>query len=833
MKTKKITLLGFSFLFITFAWSQEYKRMIEDGSYSVYEIQKEAEAYFDTHDTGKGSGYKQYKRWEYNALLMMDEKGLLTPDEVYFKELEAYNKYRNQRKSKALNDNWEELGPTYYNATAGWNPGVGRLTSLAVDKSNTDHIIVGSNWGGVWKTTDEGENWTPLSDNHNGMKVYALTIDQSNTDTYYWGANGGTIYKSTDGGGTWNPIGRAGRGTVNKILIHPGNNNVLFATSESDGIYKSTNAGENWSRVVDGDRMHDIEFKPGDANIVYASGKRVFKSTNGGDSFSAIGNNFGDGVKMIGVTPANPDKLYIIEEREGKFNGFYVSNNNGDSFDKKNHSGKNYFGYSVTADDNSGQAPRDMDIAVSASDENEVHIAGILSWLSVDGGNSFRITSDWTPGGARRENIGYCHADIDILEMADNRLYVGSDGGIFVADKTRDVSTEYYRDLTFGMGVRAFYRLGVSQTDPVVITAGSQDNGTSTYTESRGWTDWLGADGMEGFVAKDNTEIIYGTTQGGGLSRSLNQGRSLRGDIDNPDDKSGNWVTPFEKDPIDGNVIYSGYDQVYKSNDGGENWFAISQEFDRNLDHLKIAPSNNNTLYCAFRDRLFVETDGDGNWTERVDTGFSGRINSIAIHPRDPDKIAIATTDRNTKVFISNDRGRTWESYRKNLPNFSANCLVWQDNDSNGLYLGMNYGIYYIDDNLEEWENFSNNLPNIRVDELEINYADGRIYAATHGRGIWSSPIFESNTLSVDTQKMEAAISTFPNPADKLLNIQWNKGVDVALRIFNIQGRLIHYKRDVSLQEGYTVDVSGYAPGTYFMRINSKQGVFTKKIVVE
>ena len=99
----------------------------------------------------------------------------------------------------------------------------------------------------------------------------------------------------------------------------------------------------------------------------------------------------------------------------------------GETFTKFNHGNDNYFGYEFWKhpDDARGQAPRDMDIAVNPNDADDVHIAGINTWRSTDGGANFNITSQWTPGGAAFENIGYCHADVDFLEYLDGKLYAG------------------------------------------------------------------------------------------------------------------------------------------------------------------------------------------------------------------------------------------------------------------------------------------------------------------------------------------------------------------------------------------------------------------------
>jgi len=827
------------FFFALNSWSQEYLRMIEVGTYTVQEIQAEAEAYFATVGTERGKGYNPYKRWEYNALRNMDENGMLKTPEFYYNELQNYNNYLNQngfnsRSTAADTGNWEQLGPTSWNATSGWNPGVGRITSIAVDKTNNNHIIVGANTGGVWKTTNGGTTWTVLTDNLSNLNVYALAIDPTNSSTYFWGSTNGSIFRSTDAGATWSLISITGVGTVNKILIDPTNTTKMYCSVQGGGIYKSTTSGTTWSLIESSaTNGYDVEFKPGDTNTIYASGNQVYKSTDGGVTFTAI-SGFNGGAKMIGVSPIDPSVVYVLEASGGAFGGFYRSSDSGATFIMLNHTGKNYFGYSSDPQDpgdvGSGQAPRDMDIAVHPTNINDVHIAGVNTWRSTDGGITFTNTSQWTPGGAANLNIGYCHADVDIMEFVGNKLFVGTDGGIYVANNPTTVTNSYYTDLTTGLGIRQFYKIGISQSSPVVVSGGSQDNGTSVYTNTGIWKDWLGADGMESFVDKTNNNILYGTSQNGSLYKSYNGGNSRVG-LPSPDGKSGNWITPFEQDPITQDVIYSGYDQVYKSTNGGSSWTAISQNFGGNLNHLKIAPSSSFTMYAARGSNLYRTFLGGagGNWSQV--TGFIGTINSIAVHPTDDNKIAIATSGTQ-KVYVSTNAGTSWTSYRFDLPNFSALALAWSPNGNDGLYLGMNYGVYYIDSTTgNSWKPFSNNLPNVEISELEINTVENKIYAATYGRGLWRSPLFDPN-LSVEEFELDN-ISLYPNPAAKEVNISWNKNEDVSIRIFNSLGKLMYYSKSATLNSTFKIDVSQYASGLYFVKINNETGVVTKKLIVE
>ena len=829
---KKLLVMFVFFLGVITAHSQEYKVMIDEGTFSVEEIIENAEAYFADIDKGRGSGYKQFKRWEYNAMRLMNENGYLPTSEENIAELERYNAYLNEtsQNRQAGTDNWEELGPFNYNATSAWSPGLGRITGVDIDKNDIDHIIVGAQTGGVWSTTDGGLNWTPLGDFFSNLSVYSVVIDPANSNNYIFGSDNGLIYKSTDSGATWNQLGDLGTSNVNRILIHPTDSNIMFATSQNGGIKKSIDGGVTWTSAVTDNRGYDLEFKPGDPSVVYASGNSVHISTDGGDTFTTIG-GFPTAPKMMAVSLDDPEVVYVVEASGGSFGGFYVSNDSGSSFTELNHAGRNYFGYDTNGVDSGGQAPRDMDVAVNPADVNEVHIAGVLTWRSMNGGVDFENTSDWIPTQAENAGKGYCHADVDLLVFAGTTMFAGTDGGLFKAENTPVLNATYFESIHQGLGIRQNYKLGITQSQDVIISGGSQDNGTSFYTSEEGWRDWLGADGMESFIDKDNPLRMFGTSQNGQLYRTDNGGLTQNG-LSEPGVGQGNWVTPFEQDPTVTNTIYLGYNFVYKSESGGGggSWVEISQQFPSSLDHLKIAPSNNQVMYAGRSTFLYKTTDGGATDWE-IMTPPVGLIRSIAIHPTNPDLVAVATSSGD-KVVVSSDGGVTWNSYLFNLPNFSAMSVVWDDNGAEALYVGMNYGIYYIDNTFTEWQPYSNNLPNVIINEMEINSMDGKIYAATYGRGFWSSQKGNPN-LGTEDFISESSIALYPNPANSTVTINLQKSVDADIRVFDILGKLVIYQADVSISNEHTMDISELNNGIYFIRINSDKGAVTKKLIKE
>lgn len=829
MRIKLLLLLGILLGFFS-GQAQEYLQMIDAGTYKVQDVIESAENYFSNRDKGRGTGYKPYKRWEYNALRLMNEDGYLPTLKENVTELERYNVYLNETASHraVLQDNWVDLGPTYWNATSGWNPGVGRITGMDIENGNENHIIIGAETGGVWRTTDGAQTWSHLTDYFSHLSVYAVVIHPDEPNTYFFGSSGGNIFKSTDAGATWNLLATIGNSRVNRILINPADPNIMFAASENVGLYRSVDGGITWTQPVSDNRGYDFEFKPGDLSVVYASGSGVYKSTDGGATFTAL-SGFSNGPKMMAVSPANPEVLYVLEANNGRFGAMYTSTNSGSSFTKLNHGGLNFFGYSTTGNDNNGQAPRDMAIAINPTNAVEVHIAGILTWRSMDAGVTFTCTSDWVPGNAASQNIGYCHADVDDLLFYGTNLYAVTDGGIFRASNTGTINADYYEDMTTGLSIRQFYKIGISQTQDVLVTGGSQDNGTSLYTQAGGWKDWLGADGMETFVDKNNINVLYGTSQFGSMYRSMNGGNTYF-NINGPGG-SGNWVTPFEQDPTVTNTIYVGYNRVYKSTNSGASWTPISQSFGQNLDNLKIAPSNNQVMYSSRSSFLFrTEDGGSTDWIQTTNPGGS-RINSIAIHPTNPNRVAVAVGGSN-KVMVTSDGGTTWENYAKNLPNFSALAVLWDDNGQDGLYLGMDYGVYYIDNTFSDWQPYNNLLPNVQINELEINKTTNMLYAGTYGRGLWVSPAM-SPTVGVEDHALAPSVSIFPNPATSEITIALRKSMHGEIRIFDLTGKLLLYKPNSLLDKNQRIDISNLSSGVYFVRLNTPEGMASKKLIIE
>lgn len=731
---KKFLLLAFVCIsaFISNAQISVYDLM-ERNDISLQEAERIANRHFDTAGTGRGTGYKQFQRWLYERKFHIDENG------NYLYPQTEWNRFMESRTSmgayRTEAGNWTELGPWGWNRTSGWNPGTGRLSAFAIHPANENIIYVGSPGGGIWKSVNGGANWTPLTDNNSSwMSVFALTIDPLNQNIVYAGMSGSVgIIKSTDAGTTWSAAGAGPSGTVRKILIHPTNNSLVFATA-TNGIWRSVNAGASWTQVHSGSK-EDIEFKPDDVNIMYATGNDVYRSADNGVTWTLVTTAQGitnTGRTLVSVTPANPNYVYIAQASGSLFGRMYKSTDAGLTFTTtvvgSPASGTNYFGYETNGTGTSGQATYDMAMDVSPTNAAEVHIAGIICWKSLDEAASFTAVTAWS----LPNSIGYNHADVHGLFFINSNLYSISDGGLYKSIN----NGEDWTDLSTGLGIRQFYRIASSQTNATVITGGAQDNGTAAKQASGTWVDWLGADGMEGLVSPTNHLNLWGTSQNGSIYRSTNGGNSYSG---LPRPSAGQWVTPLAIHPTNETIVYGGWTGVYKSTNSGSSWTNISSGvITTTLADLAVAPSDPNYIYASNGATLYVTTNDGATWVTR---SAPATINDIAVDPTNPSKIWIACNSTTNRVMVSTDAGATFTNVSANLPAIVARAVVVDDNTPRGIYVGMNIGVYYKTEPDANWTNYSDNLPLVAINELEIQKNVGKIRVATYGRGVWESPM--------------------------------------------------------------------------------------------
>ncbi|VAX24563.1 Glycosyl hydrolase, BNR repeat precursor [hydrothermal vent metagenome] len=756
-------------------------------SKTFYEVKEEFNKYekemkitdgyiYENGQKTKAPNWKIFKRgewyWEQRVNLQTGE----FPKTNSIIEYEKFKEKNKLMKTNSLNENWINLGT---NSSDGGYAGIGRINCIAFHPTDANTFWVSSPSGGIWRTTDGGSNWTILNNNEAvlGVSDIAITSDYVTSQTLYiatgdkdggsmWSLSGGQsadnhskgVYKSTDGGATWTQTGLTDIETgikIYRLLIHPTNNSILLA-STSNGIYKTTDGGISWVKKSL-NRWIDMEFKPGDPTIIYASSVGYYNeyiniSTDGGETWGYTQIATGGYRGELAVSANDPTVVYcLVANSAGGLVDVYKSTNSGTSFSALGVSGKSMLGYySDGSGSNTGQGTYDLCIAASPTDVNTVYLGGINTWKSIDGGNNWTINNMWTSYFVyNKSGAPVVHADKHTLTFQSGGvLFEGNDGGVY---KTTNGGTSW-TDLSNGLVISQLYRIGVSQTSSTKVLTGLQDNGSKFYDNGI-WSDVKGGDGMECIIDFSNSNYMYATYVRGQISRSVNGGGSFPTNISANipgGQPTGAWVTPYVIDQNNSSTLYAGYDQVWKTTDRGDSWTSASQVLSSTdkLRSLAIAPSNSNVLYAADQTNMWKTTDGGAsNWTSITLPSISTSVTYITVHPTNPNKLWITYGGYidGQKVYESTDGGASWTSISTGLPNIPIMCIVYNKSVTTKevLFVGTDVGVY-AKDGTNSWAAYNSGLPNVVVTELEIFYNPSgvdKLRAGTYGRGLWETEI--------------------------------------------------------------------------------------------
>jgi len=699
------------------------------------------------------------------------------------------NAYRLATKSNVNKNNrlqaieWTKKGPIGNPISSNNKFGIGRINCIRF-RPNTSEIWVGSAGGGVWKTTNSGTSWleVPYTDvlsicisdiafsNQNNNIVYVATGDfdasLASSNPYYSVG----VLKSTDGGNSWAELPLKyelrNQQIISRIMINPNNDNEILVGA-TDGIHKSTNAGQSFTKVSS-EAIADMEFKPGNPSIIYASttsrggSSVILKSTNSGTSFTTIQTISNSFRTAIAVTAANPNKIYALSTVNSKYalQSVLVSENEGATFETLMELGKpgykNILGW-VDGTDDKGQGFYDLTLAVNPKNEDDVYFGGVNIWRTTDGGGTFVFTTHWN-GGYGKPFVHADHHDL-IFDPNSNEIYAGHDGGI---DK---FSGNKWVNLNANLAIMQFYKIDIDQTSAPNIVAGAQDNG-SAYFANNIWKNVLGGDGMDCAADPLDKQRLYCSIYFGAVSRSTNGGTNFNLVIDTAilrknygSAEAGAWVAPVELDPTNPKNLYVGYNNIWKSDNYGATGsfkkisnfgFPISNTFRL----ISISPKDGKYIYAATIGTIYMTSDGGTNWKNIYNSTSS--ISDIAVDYNNPMKIYITQSN-----FTGNDKVIIWQNdtltnISGNLPNVPVNCIEYQNNSPDRIYIGTDIGVYFSDYNSAKWIKMEGNLPNVVVTDLEINYPTKTLYAGTYGKGVWTTKINEFNEPKVEIQANSA-----------------------------------------------------------------------------
>ena len=789
MKISSLPLLSAIMLLLSLpAFSQKWVGMMKDPNANFYEVQKEFNNYWarpekkrlleemdeqEQENEGKEgkkeekelAGWKQFKRWEWLKAPRVYPSGSLLPPKDYFSTLQQL------RSEQTRQGNWTFIGLNNTPANVYPYSGVGRVNCVRFDPANSSIIYAGAPSGGLWKSTDAGSTWTLWNtdalgslgvsdlaiDPQNSQVMYIASGDRDAASTYSLG-----VLKSTDGGLTWNTTGLSWNvsqlGQTTRILIDPTNTQLLHVGT-NNGIYRSTDGGATFT-LVSSASAGDMEFKPGDPTTIYAStATQVYRSTNSGLTYTLMYTISGAGGIAMAVTPANASYVYALatDANTYGYKGLYRSTDGGSTFTLMS-STPNILGSDCTGSDNSGQGWYNLAIAASPVNANNIFIGGIFIWSSTDGGATWTLKGSY--GGCASYVFPDVH-DLIFLPGSGTHVYVGCDGGVF---ETQDNGGSW-TGLNNGLEISQQYTIGQSASNASLILTSCQDVGTDLLSGTT-WSRLESGEATEVIIDRTNNSTMYGGGYNGLYKMRSDDGGATWTDIMTGITGSGSWVTPWIQDVSAASTLWSGYQEIFKSTNKGANWTQVSSlGGTESFVAMDQAQSNSQVLYAARATSIIKTTNGGTSWT--TVTGnlpvSNAQIKYIEIDPSDANHVWVTFSGYSAadKVWVSYNGGSSWSNYSTGLPNLPANCIVHQNGSSFGtLYVGMDVGVYYRDSLMGSWVAFSSGLPNVVVSEMEIQYAAGKLRAATYGRGMW-----ETDLLTTTMQNLDASVMNVLQPA--------------------------------------------------------------------
>lgn len=829
---KKINILILILMVAASANAQKWKEGLKTTENpSFYEVQRTFNQYWsdksDEQKSKKGSGYKQFKRFEWYWAPRVNKNGEFPTNTVLQDEWKKFSSTtdNNARVQGVEASTWTSLGPA---SISSGNGGVGRINCIAFHPTDINTFWIGAPAGGLWKTTDGGITWTTNYDNQPILGVSDIAIDPTNPNIMYLATGDGDasislgtfgvrnsgdtqsvgIVKSTDGGNTWTNIYSANVAEgflIRRIIIDPDFPSYLYAAT-SNGILVTDDGGATWSNQQSGYFM-DIERHPTNDLIFYAStfgtNAQVFVSTDGGFVWSQTTNFSGISRINIEVSPASPDVVGLLctEEIDKGLEGIYTSTDMGQNWSKifDGATQGNLLGWEIDYSDVGGQGTYDLAFAIDPTNINNLFVGGISTNKSSDGGSTWEGSNYWTES----QDVNLVHADKHFLAyhpLNSSILFECNDGGVW---KTEDGGVNWI-NLTDGLEIGQFYDIDCSQTDMNMIVGGFQDNGSKLRSFSE-WSEVSDGDGMACQI-DDQNGIVYSSYVEGVIYRDYwTDNWAVISENIPGGQPEGNWLTPYELDPNDQKIIYAGYDEVYKSVDSGDSWTQLTNfGFGVNFNYLAVAPDNSNNIFVGDYEYIYKTTDGGSSWSDITSTlpTVSLNISRIVIGWGNHLIVTLSGYDAANKVYLSTDLGTTWINITETgLPNVPVNCAVFDEN-SYELYVGTDLGVFLYDNAIGTWNRFGEGMPNVVITDLDIQYSGQKLRAASFGRGLWETDLntnsdFQApSIISLTPQNASSGIAV-----DASLDITFNEEIQKGtgnITIKEVSNQSIHELIDVT-----------------------------------
>ena len=884
---RKIMVMAF-FATSIVASSQPYKTSTKESDRNFNSLQKQFLDWAKDKDLNKTKGWKYYKRWEYDMQSRVPLSGKLPDPNIYF---DVASKIASKKiKQNKSGNTWVPVGPL--NSPAELNRGVGRINCITFHPSDSSIFWVGVAQGGVWKTTDGGDSWLPLTDDLPIIRVSDIALDPNDPDVMYIAMGdyayvgvgldlddrkrnthyGIGIYKSTNGGNTWAPTGfnysqtQFDNTLIRRVFVNPANSNNVIAAGV-EGIFQSLDGGNTWS-TVDNHIIWDIEQHPTNASILYAStgpisnlgigagSSGIMKSTDFGATWTALTTGIptnGDAQRIeLSISSSDPDYVYAVcaNSTDRGFHGVYRTTDGGTTWSNRSihTSSPNILGWNGGA--TGGQGTYDLTILVEPSNPNTIYVGGIWLWMSIDGGETWTQVDPWSGGGR-------FHADQHYLahNPLNNKYYMCNDGGLYFTDLIDYTST--FTHLNDSRMTSSFYKLGVSQADENTIIAGAQDNSTFFKGGSAAsWINIIGGDGMDCIAHPTNPDKLYGSWQYGNLCRSFDGGVTVEYDI-GPSGDQGEWVTPYMLAPNDPFTIYGAYGDLYESINEGDVWDKISNfpevpsyGYPSPASAMDISIADADYIYVAKRglhsynypSEMWVTKDRGGTWTD-ITTGLPDYLYFTDVEVSNANSNVAWVTcggfEDGVKIFKTTNSGQTWANVSFNLPNIPVNNIEHErGSQHNTVYIATDVGVYYLSDLEDKWILYSDGLPNVIASDIELHYNTNSIYIATFGRGIWSTDFATPVNVGIDEGRfVNGDLSVVPNPNTGTFDIRFANGKVISdkteISVIDVMGKIVHFE-EISFATDFNKELAlELKSGVYYVKVRNGDKSTTSKFIVK
>ncbi|WP_250433740.1 VPS10 domain-containing protein [Hanstruepera flava] len=677
----------------------------------------------------------------------------------------------------------------------------GRSAAVTGVPNKPNLFYFGATGGGIWKTTDGGRTWENISDGFFGGSIGAISVSKSDPNVLYAGggektvrgnvSSGYGIWKSVDAGKTWEQSGLEKSRHIPRIAIDQTNHNVVYAgvlgniykPTQERGVYKSEDGGKTWRKTLfvnEHAGVVDLLVDPTNPRILYAStwrvqrtpyslssggeGSALWKSTDKGETWKEISANKGfptDTLGIIGVTvsPVNNQRVWAMVENKDK-GGLYRSDDGGETWNQVNSERKlrqrAWYYTRVYAD------TKDVDV---------VYVLNVRYHKSTDGGKSFDTYN--APHGD--------HHDLWIAPENPNRMIIGDDGGAQVTYDGGETWSTYHNQPT-----SQFYRVTTDNHFPYRIYAAQQDNSTIRIPHrTDGWSitedDWESTAGGESAhiaIDPDDSDIVYGGSYGGFLTRVNHKKGTVRAINVWPDNPMGygaegmkyrfQWNFPIIFSKHNSDRLYTFSQYVHVTENEGQSWEIISPDLTKS-DPEKMKSSGgpitqDNTgveYYCTIfaaqesplkEGLLWVGSDdglihitknGGETWENITPKGMPEwmMINSIEPSAFDEGTCYVAGTKYKTGdfqpyLYKTTDYGKSWTKITNGINPEHFTRVVREDPKQKGLlYAGTETGMYISFNDGKNWQPFQLNLPIVPITDLTIK--DNNLIVATQGRSLW------------------------------------------------------------------------------------------------